>query len=408
MYGFVAIIFTVLCFQKGNTISLVESVYGFEHDQLDDGFPYMPTFQVEPSDPTFARGYFLIDAAKHAGARCLDGTPPHYYHREGTGNGSKKWFLWQQGGAWCTSDASCAQRALGSLGSTKDDPLNISLGHGYFDTNSILNPLMYNWNAVSLRYCDGASLAGDVALPVRYKNQTLYYRGKAILEAEIKSLLHERGMKDATDIIIGGCSAGGLAAYLHCDTWSQAIKNVTQGRAKVRCMPDSGFFIDDVHKVHGRLIGTYRTQSCKTGVHQSCVAEHNQTGDDWKCMFAQWTAPYIQTPTFGLQSQYDSWQAGGFDNVTTNLMGTNLTALLKSNLLQLPQHGAFLDSCSHHCGNSGPQPAWGIPGKPGSKIDGESMGSAVKSWYDQGSQHLPNKGLYNQNHTYPCTECCTS
>merc|ERR1712183_965472 len=126
------------------------------------------------------------------------------------------------------------------------------------------------------------------------------------------------------------------------------------------------------------------------------------------CMFAQWAAPYISTRIFALQSRYDSWQMGGDDANTTNSFGKGLSDLMQTNLLRSPQHGAFLDSCSHHCGSDGPHPAWGTKDTPGTKIDGVSMGLAVKTWYEQGSPSLPNGGLYNQQQTYPCEDCCHS
>lgn len=392
----------------GHAVSLVEHLHGPDHLQLDDGFPYTPVVHVPPTEKTFAQAYFLTEAAAQDNARCLDGTVPVYYHRKGTGDGANKWFLWQEGGAWCTSDASCAERALGALGSTKDDPQNRSLDGGYFAVDPKVNPLMYNWNAVYLRYCDGASVSGDVAAPVAVGNQTLHYRGKAILDAEIASLLDGRSMRLATDVVVGGCSAGGLATYLHCDRWADAISVATGGRAKTRCAPDSGFFIDSLRKCHGRLTGAYRTQSCAAGVHPECIAAHNVTGDGWKCFFAQWTAPFIKTPTFGLQSQYDSWQGGGNNVSQFGTMGQDITALVTSQLLTPTgaargANGAFLDSCSHHCGSSGPQPAWG-GGRygPGSRIDGASMGAALKAWYEQGSLKLQNHGFYNADKPYSC------
>ena len=32
-----------------------------------------------------------------------------------------------------------------------------------------------------------------------------------------------KGLGDATDVVISGCSAGGLASYLHCDQWAEVI-----------------------------------------------------------------------------------------------------------------------------------------------------------------------------------------
>ncbi len=46
-------------------------------------------------------------------------------------------------------------------------------------------------------------------------------------------------MSKATDVVISGCSAGGLATYLHVDLWHSLFPSST----KVVGMPDSGFFL---------------------------------------------------------------------------------------------------------------------------------------------------------------------
>lgn len=71
--------------------TLVEHEYGLNHKQLDDGYPYEERPVVAPTDPSFAQGYFLKNAAEGPdNARCLDGTPALYYHRKGTGSGANK------------------------------------------------------------------------------------------------------------------------------------------------------------------------------------------------------------------------------------------------------------------------------------------------------------------------------
>ena len=56
--------------------TLVEHEYGTNHDQLDDGFPFVPRVQVPEDDPSFAQGYFLRDAAEGPdNARCLGYSP---------------------------------------------------------------------------------------------------------------------------------------------------------------------------------------------------------------------------------------------------------------------------------------------------------------------------------------------
>jgi hypothetical protein len=44
---------------------------------------------------------------------------------------------------------------------------------------------------------------------------TLYYHGLKIRQAVAASLAAKYGFGSATDLVVGGCSAGGLAAYLH-------------------------------------------------------------------------------------------------------------------------------------------------------------------------------------------------
>lgn len=383
--------------------TLVEHHYGKNHNQLDDGFPYTPQQEVDPSDPSFAQGYFLTsDANSTNNARCLDGTPALYYHRKGTGDGANKWFIHQQGGGWCYDLDSCLSRSKGSLGSTKADKPTSSLNSGYTSLDPKVNPLMSNWNSVELRYCDGASVSGDKATPTVVSGTPLHFRGRAILDAEIKSILTDRGMDKATDVIISGCSAGGLATFLHCDYWASNIASATNNAAKVACMPDSGFFLDEDRgpKYGSNMRNVYDfQQSSATGLNADCVAAHQKTGDANKCILAQWSSQHIKTPTFPLQSQYDAWQTGnvmgGGDPATQNEFGKNCTALVVSNLLNQPQHGVFLDSCHHHCGN------W-----DSSMIDGVLSGAALQTWYTKGAAALPNKGFYNQNKPFPCDACC--
>eukprot|EP00662_Eupelagonemidae_sp_cell21_P041941 gene41941-45805_t len=296
------------------------------------------------------------------------------------------------------------------------------------------NPLMYNWNVVEIRYCDGASVSGDKETPTV-----------------------------ATDVVVSGCSAGGLATFLHCDhwhmircqqldhapvgsssstmllsgaaarscscreqqldhapvgssssimllsgaaarpcSWAAAIAAATGAKAKVACMPDSGFFLDE-----------QRAPGYHANMQNACVEAHTPSNDTWKCIFAQWSAAHIKTPTFPMQSQYatvDHIRTGGFPEfcfetdpdtnaappaARLNEFGRNLTALVKSQLLSQPQHGIFLDSCHHHCGD------W-----DGSEIDGKLSGSALQEWYNLGSPKLPNKGFFNQNKPFPCDACC--
>jgi hypothetical protein len=51
---------------------------------------------------------------------------------------------------------------------------------------------------------------------------TAHFRGAAVLAA-VRADLLARGMASASAVVVGGCSAGGLAVFLHCDEWQRAM-----------------------------------------------------------------------------------------------------------------------------------------------------------------------------------------
>lgn len=189
------------------------------------------------SQRTAATGYFLTEAAETNNARCLDGSPGLYYFRPGVDEGATKWLIHHQGGGWCqsyncTDAASCPSsdtcyvRAGGSLGSTSHDRDTVFLDSDYFDVDPLINPSFYNWNIAFLRYCDGSSFSGGREGTVTVGDRELHFRGFAILNAMIDDLLAHRGLQGSTDVVVSGCSAGGLATFLHLDYWAERIHSV--------------------------------------------------------------------------------------------------------------------------------------------------------------------------------------
>ncbi|XVF09888.1 hypothetical protein REPUB_Repub07fG0135900 [Reevesia pubescens] len=90
---------------------------------------------------------------------------------------------------------------------------------------------------MKLRYCDGASFTGDD----KFVNETslLYFQGQKIWEAIVPDLL-PRGLANAHKALLVGCSARGLATFLHCDNFARMLPNVS-----VKCLSDVGFFLDE-------------------------------------------------------------------------------------------------------------------------------------------------------------------
>ncbi len=376
----------------------------------------------------------LTDQAEESGARCLDGTPGAYYFREGSGDGARKWYIHQQGGGWCESMKDCFDRSHSALGSSSSYAKLSPLSGGYFDTRPAVNPMMYNWNLVFMPYCDGGSFSGDNETVATYENTSLYFRGKRVRHAVYQALLSSRGIGSATDVVISGCSAGGLATYLHADAWCDDLARDVDADVKCVALPDSGFFLDyeqpgrshaaGAHprrlaatsdlgvtvpgRYHAGLRWVFETMNASSGINSDCIAAHG-IGDSpaYLCMFAEHSAVFTHTPIFGLQSTYDAWQTtfvldqpGPTPSVAAvNLLGANITKRMEANLFgPHPRSGAFLDSCWHHCGQ------WNHI-----RIDGVLVSEAFAKWYAGLDQPAGSgdKRLWRQGKPFKCDECCT-
>jgi hypothetical protein len=239
-------------------------------------------------------------------------------------------------------------RSRSNLGTSTIFSDSIRLSDAYWSTDPERNSLMHNWNMVMLAYCDGGSFSGDRETPlVTESGATLHFRGAAILRAVQETLLGpDYGLGEASDVVISGCSAGGLATYMQCDRWAQRLAE--HGSPKVRCLADSGMFLDvqddfaasdaaafenpgtsTVPRVLATVWSVFSTAEllrcvwvCFAGFHAalvwayeamelegdaSCMTRYAQTNDQWRCVFAEYTLPEISTPTFLVNSKFDSW-----------------------------------------------------------------------------------------------------
>uniref|UniRef100_M1BA61 Pectin acetylesterase n=1 Tax=Solanum tuberosum TaxID=4113 RepID=M1BA61_SOLTU len=178
--------------------------------------------------------YVLSGVAK--GAVCLDGSPPAYHHDKGFGTGVNSWLIQMEGGGWCNNISTCLSRKNTRLGSSKQMVENLAFS-GILSNLPQFNPDFYNWNRVKVGYCDGSSFTGDVQAVNPITN--LHFRGARVFLAVMEDLL-AKGMKNAENAILSGCSAGGLTSILHCDSF----KALLPMGAKVKCFSDAGYFID--------------------------------------------------------------------------------------------------------------------------------------------------------------------
>jgi len=335
----------------------------------------------------------LLSDSVSLGAACIDGTPPAYYIQKGSGSGLYKWQIHHEGGGWCTSVADCYARSQGGLGSSKTYAQTMELGFGYMSNDPNVIAMMYNWNKVYLKYCDGASFSGANSTTTMYNGHPLHFKGYRNLLAYWISLHNDQGLDRASDVVIGGCSAGGLATYLHVDWWASIMPR----QAKVVGVPDSGFFLEynapsgSPHYATD-MAWVFLQQNCTSGVNHRCIAAHIPTDDTYKCFFAEHTAPYIVTPILPLNPIFDSWQIanilGSKDVAKVNAYGQDFLTRFNSNVFSQPKNGGFLDACYHHCNS------WGT-------IQGQTAAQNLMTWFNTATG-----GRLVDRSSYPCSSCC--
>ena len=362
------------------------------------------------SAQTHATKKFLPAQHAAAGAVALDGSPYAYYVAPGAER--TRYVVFQKGGGWCYSDLECAERSLTELGSSNASFLPPTITFETFSetshfmllfSNASVSPLTWNWTKIYLPYLDGSSQTSDVAGPITVGKRTIFYRGARIHRATVETLLAVEGLSAATDVVLSGGSAGGLATFLHADSWRGAIRAASPG-AKVVAVPDSGFFLNYNASAHKAPYGAamrwvFDRGNGTGGVPPACLAAN--PSDPALCIFAEEVSKTMETPTLAQQSTYDAFQVGSILDVAAsnvsaiNAYGKLVAARVLADLIATsPSHGVFLDSCFHHVGS------WNDI-----TIEGTTISQALAEFYD--SVGKPGaKRVWAQGQAYPCAACC--
>ncbi|XWS49415.1 hypothetical protein CRYUN_Cryun12cG0001600 [Craigia yunnanensis] len=242
-----------------------------------------------------------VQSAVAKGAVWLDESPPAYHWDRGFGTGINSWLIQLEGGGWCNNVTSWLVRKNTHLGSSKRMVKQIPFS-GILNNKHQFNPDFYNWNRVKVRYCDGSSFTGDVAAVDPVTN--LHFRGARVWLAVMEDLL-AKGMRNAENAVLSGCSAGGLASILHCDSFRALLPMGT----KVKCLSDAGYFINAKDVSGGHYIETFfnhlvATHGSATNLLPSCTSRMRPG----LCFFPQYMAQRVQTPLFIINAAYESWQ----------------------------------------------------------------------------------------------------
>ncbi|VFQ83477.1 unnamed protein product [Cuscuta campestris] len=230
--------------------------------------------------------------------------------------------------------------------------------------------------------------------------------------------LMSKGMRNAKQALLSGCSAGGLASILHCDEFRSLFPSST----KVKCLSDAGLFMDatDVsggHSFRNFFAGVVTVQDLVKTLPRTCTYRLDPTS----CFFPQNLIANIKTPLFILNAAYDTWQIqeslappladpnGYWHNCRSNYQKCSTSQIdflqeFRTSMLNAvegiaasKQTGLFINSCFAHC-QSERQDTWFADDSP--VIRSKTVALAVGDWYfDRASERYIDC-------PYPCDGSC--
>ncbi|CAI5524080.1 unnamed protein product, partial [Closterium sp. Naga37s-1] len=182
------------------------------------------------------------------GAKCLDGSPPGYYFRAGTGSGRQNWHIYLPAGGWCVTVTACAQRARTLLGTTRGYPKQLNDSEtfaGVLSSNERINPLFHNWNLVRLLYCDGGGYAGTrgrINLTDSYSHPST--AGTSPKSVRIALATNVSLEADGSTGSTGSNLTLKHHSAIYLDGWNIIQAVLQDPSASTRCLVDAGFFLD--------------------------------------------------------------------------------------------------------------------------------------------------------------------
>lgn len=365
--------------------------------------------------------HIMKDFAASDGAVCLDGSPGAFFFSPAVNaSNTNNWQIYFQGGGWCYEEQDCWNRAKGHIGSSNwlTDGVSTSTLGGLLSPDCTVNPEFCNYNRVHILYCDGNSFSGNRDQPVTVNGQPIYFRGKRIMDAVLKTLARDHGLAAAENVLLTGCSAGGLSTYLHADYVGQQLAGMAKGIKRYKAAPISGFFLlhdtvehKSVYADQMRYIFQLANSSGPGSMNDACLAAH-APADKWMCNFAEVSYAHIESPVMPLNSALDSWQTGCIytsepvdHNSTANgncasapgwracasdpeqCDGTQMgvmdqyevdfqAKLSSSGTYSRAGNSAFIHSCHTHCEAQGGQ-------FNSITVNGVSMQQAVSTWWNE-------------------------
>ena len=263
-----------------------------------------------------------IPAAK--GGRCMDGSMTGYYFRQGVDTDTFVIFMHGSGG--CSSQGTCKKWAA-EKGSSKDFARTQSGDHaGVAGGDCATNPYFCNATAAIVPYCTGDSHRGNRTVASEATFGWIF-DGHASFVAVIEELISTRGLGKAKRVLLTGSSAGGIGVFYNLDWLAARLPG-----ADVKGAPMAGWFfpaalpgdLADVYPpsdfshfnagTHGNQFNdpsqlqAYVALYDMRGVFSADCMAAQPAGQWWACFSVHKQYPYVKTPVFVIENQFDTSQ----------------------------------------------------------------------------------------------------
>ena len=176
-------------------------------------------------------------------------------------------------------------------------------------------------HCLQLPYCDGGSYAGSRNDYVRGpRGERLLLRGLDNVNAAVEAAIASLGLANASEVVVSGFSAGGLAAVLHADRVAARLGGLGS-RARVSSVAQSGYFLQAPAWQRGgqhygarhvaaemRAVTALHNLTPAPGGALSARCAASYPGELHTCAMAPYVQRFAYARHFLFGSKYDAWQ----------------------------------------------------------------------------------------------------
>jgi ribosome maturation protein SDO1 len=331
----------------------------------------------------------LFSRSEYPLARCLDGSPAGYYFQEAKNKeDSTKFVIYLNGGGECDNEEACMSATTGPLGSSKYFNKQVNANGWYFGSDYCTNNNDFcGWNHIYDPYCSQDLHAGQRTT----KNEWgLVFAGHHILEATLNDIEKQYNLKEATEILVTGASAGGIGVWTNVDWVAQRYPHAKVTGISVAGMyfyatyyegPDHtnpgsmADFREGAWPNTFALYDAYVDEDCASAMSNSSSSS-TSSSSPYPCMLLNNSLPYIDSDVFVVQAQTDQVVLEGHDQFPEDHMydpdeqhfmhewHVNMTVALEPFSAQHTVNangvkrklGAFAAACYTHCNFTYTQP----------------------------------------------------